>query len=144
MSLLLKCQAFQTQMPGVFMTNTRHFGSKLTVFRKQTRGIPETDPCRIVKLRFLRFKPISIYTDWYYYIYIYITCGNITVKLRQYYRQNHTSFPFSVAELLSVIFTFTKSPTRCVPLSKTTTRFCSVRPKSWSRERLDTPSTNTS
>ena len=30
-------------MPGVFMTNTRHFGSKLTVFRKQTRGIPETD-----------------------------------------------------------------------------------------------------
>lgn len=41
--LLLKRQAFQTQMPGVFMTNTRHFGSKLTVFRKQTRGIPETD-----------------------------------------------------------------------------------------------------
>lgn len=139
MSLLLKCQAFQTQMPGVFMTNTRHFGSKLTVFRKQTRGIPEANPrhsgngpCRIVKLRFLRFKPISIYTDWYYYIYIYIL------------PQNHTSSPFSVAELLSVIFTFTKSPTRCVPLSKTTTRFCSVRPKSWSRERLDTPSTNTS
>lgn len=147
MSLLLKCQAFQTQMPGVFMTNTRHFGSKLTVFRKQTRGIPETDLAgRIVKLRFLRFKPISIYTDWYYYIYIYyISLAVILpVKLPAILPQNHTSFPFSVAELLSVIFTFTKSPTRCVPLSKTTTRFCSVRPKSWSRERLDTPSTNTS
>lgn len=155
MSLLLKCQAFQTQMPGVFMTNTRHFGSKLTVFRKQTRGIPEANPrhsgngpCRIVKLRFLRFKPISIYTDWYYYIYIYIIYISLAVilpvKLPAILPQNHTSFPFSVAELLSVIFTFTKSPTRCVPLSKTTTRFCSVRPKSWSRERLDTPSTNTS
>ena len=35
-------------------------------------------------MRFLRFKPISIYTDWYYYIYIYIiyiTCGNITGKI---------------------------------------------------------------
>ena len=146
MSLLLKCQAFQTQMPGVFMTNTRHFGSKLTVFRKQTRGIPETDLARIVKLRFLRFKPISIYTDWYLFIYIlYISLAVILpVKLPAILPQNHTSFPFSVAELLSVIFTFTKSPTRCVPLSKTTTRFCSVRPKSWSRERLDTPSTNTS
>lgn len=139
MSLLLKCQAFQTQMPGVFMTNTRYFGSKPAVFRKRT--------LQDIKLRFLRFKPISIYTDWLYYIYIllYISLAVILpVKLPVILPQNHTSFPFSVAELLSVIFTFTKSPTRCVPLSKTTTRFCSVRPKSWSRERLDTPSTNTS
>lgn len=54
------------------------------------------------------------------------------------------SSPLSVAELASVMRTFTKSPTRCFPRSKTTTRFCSVRPKSCSRERLDTPSTSTS
>ena len=49
--------------------------------------------------------------------------------------------PFSVAELASVTRTLTKSPIRCVPLSNTTTRFCSVRPNNWSRERLETPST---
>ncbi len=49
-------------------------------------------------------------------------------------RQPATSSPFSVAELDSVIFTITKSPTRCVPRSNTTTRFCSVRPKNWSRD----------
>ena len=58
--------------------------------------------------------------------------------------KNQISSPFSVAELASVIRTFTKSPTRCVPRSNTTTRFCSVRPNSWSRERLETPSTRTS
>ena len=58
--------------------------------------------------------------------------------------KTYTSSPFSVAELASVTRTLTKSPTRCVPLSNTTTRFCSVRPNSWSRERLETPSTSTS
>lgn len=77
--LCLKCLAFQEQTHGISGVNSRYFGSKPAVFRKQTRGIPEANPrhsgngpCRIVKLRFLRFKPISIYTDWYYYIYIYI------------------------------------------------------------------------
>ena len=55
-------------------------------------------------------------------------------------RQPATSSPFSVAELDSVTFTITKSPTRCVPRSNTTTRFCSVRPNNWSRLRLETPS----
>jgi len=60
-SLLLKCQAFQTQMPGVFMTNTRHFGSKLTVFRKQTCGIPETD------LAGYKIAFFTLQTDQYLY-----------------------------------------------------------------------------
>lgn len=43
-------------------------------------------------------------------------------------RLQSTTSPFSVAELLSVILTRMNSPTRCVPRSNTTTRFCSVRP----------------
>lgn len=51
--------------------------------------------------------------------------------MRNIYSANfpaNTSSPFSVAEPDSVIFTITKSPIRCLPRSKTTTRFCSVRP----------------
>lgn len=93
---------------------------------------------------FFRTSDILLY---YLIIFIYIIYHLRKLfrkSFRKSFRRNQTSSPFSVAELLSVIFTVTKSPTRCVPLSKTTTRFCSVRPKSWSRERLETPSTNTS
>lgn len=52
--------------------------------------------------------------------------------------------PSSVALVEPVMRTLTKSPGRAVPRANTTTLFCSVRPKSCSRDRLLTPSTSTS
>ena len=134
-----KCRAFSWQTHGISGVNSRYFGSKPAVFRKRT--------LQDSKIAFFTLQTDQ-YLYWLVLLYLYILYISLAVilpvKLPAILPQNHTSSPFSVAELLSVIFTFTKSPTRCVPLSKTTTRFCSVRPKSWSRERLDTPSTNTS
>ena len=73
------------------------------------------------------------------FVYVSFFCFLVS---SEYY--SVTSVPFRVAELDSVIFTFTKSPIRWLPRSNTTTLFCSVRPNNCSLERLDTPSTNTS
>ena len=60
------------------------------------------------------------------------------------YASGAVSTPLSVALEASVMRSHTRSPGRWFPRSNTTTLFCSVRPKSCSRERLLTPSTSTS
>lgn len=60
------------------------------------------------------------------------------------YASGAVSTPLSVALEASVMRSHTRSPGRWLPRSNTTTLFCSVRPKSCSRERLLTPSTSTS
>ena len=55
-----------------------------------------------------------------------------------------TASPSSVALVLPVMVTMTRSPMWWRPLPNTTALFCSVRPMSCSRERLLKPSTSTS
>lgn len=66
------------------------------------------------------------------------------VSWRWCYASGAVSTPLSVALEASVMRSHTRSPGRWLPRSNTTTLFCSVRPKSCSRERLLTPSTSTS
>ena len=128
-------------MPRISEVNTECFKNKTQALTIKNHGVS-----RVNSRDFIKSDSYEVRLYIIIYIY-YITCGNFTGKVSAksyFFPQNQTSSPFSVAELLSVILTVTKSPIRCVPRSKTTTRFCSVRPKSWSRERLETPSTNTS